>query len=172
MFRPLAPSSANHPVASSSWVPVATQRPRPQSNWNELQMMQAMANQLFTLGANSPPGNHEIDVVFSASPVVATPTFANQTAFPAFDENNYFVADDIPQHGLSNEVIASIPIHLTRGKTKNEDCAICHENFTMERFNRQLPCGHMFHPHCIGEWLSRNIKCPTCRGPVKTRTAQ
>jgi hypothetical protein len=88
------------------------------------------------------------------------------TSVPMFDEHNYFVADDIPQHGLTPDQITALPIQLTRKGAKKEKCTICQENYSSDRFHKQLPCGHYFHPHCISEWLSRNVKCPTCRGAV------
>ena len=125
--------------------------------------MNAIAQQLFALGSQAAASqagpNEQIEVMFSSGHGAAA-------AAPVFDENNYFVADDIPQRGLSNDVISSLPIHVSRGKAKLEECAICKENFVSDRFYKPLPCGHAFHSHCIGQWLSRNMKCPTCRGNV------
>lgn len=28
---------------------------------------------------------------------------------------------------------------------------------------RRLPCGHMFHTHCLRRWLETDLRCPTCR---------
>nr|CAG8520667.1 3073_t:CDS:10 [Entrophospora candida]CAG8530555.1 15547_t:CDS:10 [Entrophospora candida] len=39
---------------------------------------------------------------------------------------------------------------------------------------KKLPCGHIFHFHCLRSWLERQQSCPTCRRPVLTeqQTAQ
>eukprot|EP01134_Creolimax_fragrantissima_P003492 CFRG3492T1 len=42
-------------------------------------------------------------------------------------------------------------------------CVICREN--MESAKR-LPCGHIFHMHCLRSWLQRQQICPICRSPV------
>ncbi|KAG0150014.1 hypothetical protein CROQUDRAFT_713679 [Cronartium quercuum f. sp. fusiforme G11] len=31
---------------------------------------------------------------------------------------------------------------------------------------KKLPCGHVFHFHCLRSWLERQQTCPTCRRPV------
>ena len=30
-------------------------------------------------------------------------------------------------------------------------------------------CGHIFHKHCLREWLTRQQTCPTCRGEIQVR---
>ncbi|HBR70615.1 TPA: hypothetical protein DIC20_03135 [Candidatus Dependentiae bacterium] len=47
----------------------------------------------------------------------------------------------------------------------SEICDKCHD-----RIVTTLPCGHKFHPKCIGEWcnsgISRVLRCPCCRGSI------
>eukprot|EP00210_Caulerpa_lentillifera_P009419 g8980.t1 len=45
-------------------------------------------------------------------------------------------------------------------------CIICREEMTMNTVNKKLPCGHVFHVHCLRSWLERQQNCPTCRAPV------
>ena len=42
-----------------------------------------------------------------------------------------------------------------------ENCAICLESF--DKKCRQLNCGHVFHLHCIQQWIEKEKTCPTCR---------
>eukprot|EP00193_Tetraselmis_chui_P007829 CAMPEP_0177750794 /NCGR_PEP_ID=MMETSP0491_2-20121128/30_1 /TAXON_ID=63592 /ORGANISM="Tetraselmis chuii, Strain PLY429" /LENGTH=608 /DNA_ID=CAMNT_0019265863 /DNA_START=83 /DNA_END=1909 /DNA_ORIENTATION=+ len=48
-----------------------------------------------------------------------------------------------------------------------DDCAICKEVMTVAK---KLPCGHLFHLHCLRAWLqqsgSDNFTCPMCRAPL------
>mmetsp|Transcript_22790 Transcript_22790/g.37772 ORF Transcript_22790/g.37772 Transcript_22790/m.37772 type:complete len:453 (+) Transcript_22790:57-1415(+) len=51
------------------------------------------------------------------------------------------------------------------------ECSICLERveaaYAHKRFGVRaackLPCGHMFHRRCIGEWLTHDLRCPLCR---------
>jgi len=45
-------------------------------------------------------------------------------------------------------------------------CIICREEMTMATVNKKLPCGHVFHVHCLRSWLERQQSCPICRNPV------
>ncbi|KAJ7557314.1 hypothetical protein O6H91_05G121400 [Diphasiastrum complanatum] len=42
-------------------------------------------------------------------------------------------------------------------------CIICREEMLAAK---KLPCGHLFHVHCLRSWLERQQTCPTCRSPV------
>ncbi|XP_024542114.1 ERAD-associated E3 ubiquitin-protein ligase HRD1B [Selaginella moellendorffii] len=42
-------------------------------------------------------------------------------------------------------------------------CIICREEMSTAK---KLPCGHLFHVHCLRSWLERQQTCPTCRSPV------
>ena len=50
----------------------------------------------------------------------------------------------------------------------NDDCPICMEPFEREQNIICLPCnnGHVFHDHCIGEWVKRNNCCPLCKAEI------
>ncbi|GAA5918884.1 hypothetical protein JCM1841_006658 [Sporobolomyces salmonicolor] len=37
---------------------------------------------------------------------------------------------------------------------------------------KKLPCGHVFHFHCLRSWLERQQSCPTCRRPVLPQEQQ
>ena len=45
------------------------------------------------------------------------------------------------------------------------DCAICQEEFDEETPVIQMPCHikHIFHGHCIRDWLNRQNSCPLCK---------
>lgn len=42
-------------------------------------------------------------------------------------------------------------------------CIICREEMQTAK---KLPCGHIFHMHCLRSWLERQQTCPTCRRSV------
>ena len=46
-------------------------------------------------------------------------------------------------------------------------CSICLEKFVVGQRARSLPCRHVFHDECIGEWLTQSsLKCPEDGMPV------
>lgn len=54
-----------------------------------------------------------------------------------------------------------------------ESCIICLEDYEDGDLLKELPCSsnkHVFHSHCIDEWLIQNSSCPICRdNPFRDR---
>lgn len=47
------------------------------------------------------------------------------------------------------------------GDSTSVACSICTEDFVESTKLRMLPCGHLFHPQCIDQWLTdRSRTCP------------
>ncbi|KAG6555298.1 hypothetical protein Mapa_003341 [Marchantia paleacea] len=46
---------------------------------------------------------------------------------------------------------------------RDATCIVCREDMVEAK---KLPCGHLFHVHCLRQWLERQNTCPTCRAPV------
>ncbi|KDP26418.1 hypothetical protein JCGZ_17576 [Jatropha curcas] len=42
-------------------------------------------------------------------------------------------------------------------------CSICLDEFQALSQIKRMPCLHIFHSHCIDQWLSLSHKCPLCR---------
>jgi len=42
-------------------------------------------------------------------------------------------------------------------------CIICRDEMSS---GKKLPCGHIFHAHCLRSWFQRQQSCPTCRMDV------
>ena len=74
------------------------------------------------------------------------------------------------ERGVEEEVIHSYPIivftakHEALSQKEDKSCSICLEDY---KFNEQLrmvmDCRHVYHVHCIDEWLTRHSSCPICR---------
>jgi hypothetical protein len=45
-------------------------------------------------------------------------------------------------------------------------CAICLNDYEEGESIRVLPCGHFFHPTCVGQWLTNHNACPMCKSAV------
>lgn len=51
-------------------------------------------------------------------------------------------------------------------KERQCECAICQENMIPTNEVLKLPCGHVYHSHCIFSWLDIHSSCPLCRERV------
>ncbi|XP_073124718.1 NEP1-interacting protein-like 1 isoform X2 [Henckelia pumila] len=87
-------------------------------------------------------------------------------------ESSNLIVDDVFEvsefMGLPEEVIKELPIiEFESKKTETHDminCAICFQDVMNGERARLLPsCRHLFHIHCIDEWLTRRPTCPLCR---------
>eukprot|EP00057_Strongylocentrotus_purpuratus_P033196 XP_790543.3 PREDICTED: RNA polymerase II degradation factor 1 isoform X3 [Strongylocentrotus purpuratus] len=51
---------------------------------------------------------------------------------------------------------------LVDGEVEEEDpCVICHDEMSGDN-TVEIECGHIFHIHCLHEWLKQQQTCPTC----------
>ncbi|GLJ48716.1 hypothetical protein SUGI_1027380 [Cryptomeria japonica] len=73
------------------------------------------------------------------------------------------------ERGVEEAVIHTYPIFVFAEKhevlsQQDRSCSICLEDY---KFNEQLrmimDCRHVYHVHCIDEWLTRHPSCPLCR---------
>lgn len=77
--------------------------------------------------------------------------------------------------GLSFQEInekTSLDIH-TNSTEEPVVCVICHQNLDDNTIIRQINhCSHLFHVHCIDQWLNSHNNCPTCRHILVERTTR
>ena len=77
---------------------------------------------------------------------------------------------------LGNAPLSGLVAEATPGLGKRDECAICLGDLSQPAgaaagpqvpgvpgWLRQLPCGHVFHPRCICDWLVTEHRCPMCR---------
>lgn len=50
----------------------------------------------------------------------------------------------------------------------NRECCICFEEHKIGDKVTRLSCAHIYHPHCITQWLSKHCTCPVCRYELPT----
>ncbi|CAD7001695.1 RING finger protein 11 isoform X1 [Ceratitis capitata] len=63
-------------------------------------------------------------------------------------------------------LIQHLPIGTYDGSKKSRECVICMIDFCVDEAVRYLPCMHIYHVHCIDDWLMRSLTCPSCMEPV------
>ncbi|KAG7364913.1 ring finger domain containing protein [Nitzschia inconspicua] len=55
----------------------------------------------------------------------------------------------------------------------NRECCVCLENHMLDERVTRLPCAHIFHSHCILDWLTHHsCTCPVCRYELPTDDPQ
>ena len=50
-----------------------------------------------------------------------------------------------------------------RAGLRGETCSVCLGELTAGERLKELPCGHVYHAECIGQWLRRQRVCPLCK---------
>ncbi|KAL6280176.1 hypothetical protein ACE6H2_017057 [Prunus campanulata] len=57
---------------------------------------------------------------------------------------------------------------VQRGSSSDQRCVVCLGKMLSEDQVTCLPCSHMFHGHCIEQWLRYGHVCPLCRFKLPT----
>ena len=69
--------------------------------------------------------------------------------------------------GLESNIIDKIPIiEFKKLNEKNDNCAICFEQYKNKEKLKKLNCSHLFHTNCITIWLGKEKKCPLCKEEI------
>lgn len=58
----------------------------------------------------------------------------------------------------------------SKHKENQESCCICVEDFTADSVIRETPCDHIFHDHCLMDWVKTKLNepdCPFCRTAIQ-----
>ncbi|KAE8717711.1 hypothetical protein F3Y22_tig00110030pilonHSYRG00009 [Hibiscus syriacus] len=80
------------------------------------------------------------------------------------EELPFFVEDDEENQGLMIPASEGAIEGLEEVEVENPiDCAICLDNLSSSCKAKRMPCSHIFHAHCILNWLGIGNFCPTCR---------
>lgn len=75
----------------------------------------------------------------------------------------------------SAKALAKIPkVNITADdiqEQSNKECTICLDTHAVGSQGCKLPCGHLFHPDCIEDWLNIHCTCPVCHFEIETDDA-
>ena len=63
----------------------------------------------------------------------------------------------------STTAVQAMPTTTVSQDRVPPECSVCLEDFVVGDVTRQMPCKHIFHPHCILPWLKWHSCCPVCR---------
>eukprot|EP00465_Bigelowiella_longifila_P010930 CAMPEP_0185252164 /NCGR_PEP_ID=MMETSP1359-20130426/1353_1 /TAXON_ID=552665 /ORGANISM="Bigelowiella longifila, Strain CCMP242" /LENGTH=395 /DNA_ID=CAMNT_0027834275 /DNA_START=120 /DNA_END=1307 /DNA_ORIENTATION=- len=64
------------------------------------------------------------------------------------------------------DIDSRIPDVAPEDLARDDKCAICLEVMTTRA--KRLPCRHIFHRHCLEQWVHQKRICPCCRAPITT----
>lgn len=69
-------------------------------------------------------------------------------------------ADNENPNTISESILDLMQVEFVKNET---ECSICLDSMRHQHCKR-LPCDHVFHSHCIDNWLlNRSSQCPLCR---------
>lgn len=72
----------------------------------------------------------------------------------------------------AKSAVENLPSIIVEPKHGSSPCAICKDAVIVGATAKQLPCLHLYHPHCILPWLSTRNSCPICRYELPTDDAE
>jgi hypothetical protein len=109
-----------------------------------------------------PPSYQTNDPPPSYHAINAPPSYQTNDPPPSYQTNDAppYQTNDAPplyQTGPGNVpgILAPLPAFVP-------DCTICLTTLNIGDI-RQTTCGHLFHKHCLEQWMLRNTTCPICR---------
>ncbi|KAG6538133.1 hypothetical protein ZIOFF_003244 [Zingiber officinale] len=78
----------------------------------------------------------------------------------SFIDDDYHTYFDGGSEPASAAAVEGIKMVTTE---EPDSCSICLEDLGMAALVLAMPCGHLFHPKCLKQWLERSCSCPLCR---------
>jgi hypothetical protein len=76
-----------------------------------------------------------------------------------------------PPPGLTRAQLERFPTSVVTAEqvaaAPEDSCCVCLGEYEAGETTRRLTCLHVFHTHCIGDWLARATTCPLCKIELK-----
>ncbi|KAG8091048.1 hypothetical protein GUJ93_ZPchr0011g28323 [Zizania palustris] len=63
--------------------------------------------------------------------------------------------------GASRDAVLALP-ETKAADVRQEECAMCLEDFEADDKLKTMPCSHSFHDRCFSDWLQVSRTCPLC----------
>jgi DNA repair exonuclease SbcCD ATPase subunit len=78
-------------------------------------------------------------------------------------------AKSISEKNRYKKFIKSTKIVKSQEDCKEEDCAICLDDYSENNKCSELYCGHKFHNNCFREWILHREVCPLCNTELSNK---
>jgi len=88
------------------------------------------------------------------------------SALSGRDEANIHVQQEEKRKARVKGLLEQLRTDKFEEGQQDDECAICMVDFEVGEAIRRLPCNHVYHLHCIDDWLHRSFTCPSCMEPV------
>ena len=93
----------------------------------------------------------------------STPENILYDLYVATPEQKEWITLNIKAQSKNFRIETPNTIQEMRINESNKTCSICITNFVKHDVVYSLPCKHIFHRNCVGDWLTINSTCPLCR---------
>ncbi|KAG8659600.1 hypothetical protein MANES_02G051900v8 [Manihot esculenta] len=97
---------------------------------------------------------------------IVIPTRISRTFSEEYEDGDAGLRQPIPASKSSIDGLARIVFHV--GVQDPGICTVCLKEFEDGDDLIQMPCSHLYHQHCIVEWLMSSHLCPLCRYQMPT----
>ncbi|KAK7256699.1 hypothetical protein RIF29_30156 [Crotalaria pallida] len=82
---------------------------------------------------------------------------------PSYHDEKIVISELVCNGGESSFPAGASAIQRLKIEDKEDNCAICLQEFVTGSDAARLPCSHVYHDTCIMEWFVQCGTCPMCR---------
>ncbi|QLG70881.1 hypothetical protein HG535_0A08270 [Zygotorulaspora mrakii] len=106
----------------------------------------------------------QISILYLQS-ILGARWFLPRMAIPeGYSYHRAMLSKELLEHGVSSNFTVDCSICMSEIAIYVDDVPETHDR-DIQSF-MVTPCGHIFHTHCLENWMSYKLQCPVCRSPL------